>query len=130
MTTLPTYDTVRDETEAAIQRIADEFPPGTRMVPHPEQSPYGCGGGGVMYTGHWDIYPAPGFDAARFIDDLPDKLGEGFVVDDLGVDTNFPLVSLVADAYGGAGIDVSTGSIDGADFVDIIGLSRCAQPPE
>lgn len=130
MDTLPTYDTVRDETEAAIARIADEFPPGTRMVPRPEQSPYGCGSGGVMYTGHWDIYPAPGFDAARFIEDLPDKLGDGFVLQDLGVETSFPLVSFVADAYGGAGIDVSAGSIDGADVVDVIALSRCAQPPE
>ncbi|MDQ1218434.1 hypothetical protein [Microbacterium arborescens] len=128
--TLPTYDTVRAETEAAIQRIADELPAGARFSPRPEGSPYGCDSGGVMYTGQWDMYPAPGFDGGRFIETLPDQLGDGFTVEELGFDPGFPALGLIADAYGGTGINVSVGSIDGADVVGITALSRCAQPPE
>lgn len=130
MTQLPSYDTVRAETEAAIQRIADELPAGARFSPRPEGSPYGCDSGGVMYTGQWDIYPAAGFDGRRFIETLPDRLGDGFTVEDLGFDPGFPALGLIADAYGGTGMNVSVGSIDGADVVGITAISRCAQPPE
>ncbi|MGZ0068267.1 hypothetical protein [Microbacterium arborescens] len=128
--TLPTYDTVRDETEAAIQRIADELPPGTRAVPRPEQSPYGCSGERVMYTGHWDIYPSPGFDGADFIERLPDLLGDDFTREELEIDPGIPAASFIADAYGGTGINISVAAKHGETIVDITALSRCAQPPE
>lgn len=130
VTRLPSYDAVRAETEAAIQRIADELPAGTRFSQRPEGSPYGCDNGGVMYTGHWDIYPGPGFDGSRFIETLPDRLGDEFTVEDLGFEPSFPALGLIAHAYGNTGINVSVGSKDGTDVVDITALSRCAQPPE
>ncbi|OYC97658.1 hypothetical protein CI089_03750 [Microbacterium sp. Yaish 1] len=83
-----------------------------------------------MYTGHWDIYPGPGFDGSRFIETLPDRLGDDFTVEDLGFEPSFPALGLIAHAYGNTGINVSVGSKDGTDVVDITALSRCAQPPE
>ena len=125
----PTYNTVSEETQAAMQRIVDEMPPGTRVSPRPEQEPYGCDGDSVLYTGHWDVFAGPGFDGQKFVDELPDALAEDFVEEQTGLDLDFPAVSFIATGYGNTGINVSVGEVDGETVVDILATSRCAQPP-
>ncbi|MGC0368981.1 hypothetical protein [Microbacterium sp. SLBN-111] len=126
---LPTYETVTEEANAAMQRVVDEMPPGSRVGLRPETDPYGCDGDSVLYTGHWGVYPGGGFDGQAFVDQLPTALGDGFVVRDSAVKLNKPSVGFTATAYGNASLDVSVVDVDGTTLVDILAISRCAQPP-
>lgn len=128
MTKLPTYDTVRDETTAAIELIADQLPETTRVQDIPNE-PYGCENDSVLYTGHWVLFQPAGFDGEAFIDALPDQLGEDFVVRDLGIESSRPNVHFIATAHGETQVGVATGETDGEPWVDITALSRCAEPP-
>lgn len=128
-TELPTYETVTDEANAAMQRVVDEMPPGSRVGLRPETDPYGCEGDSVFYTGHWGVYPGPGFDGQSFVDQLPVALGDEFVVMDSAVELEKPSVGFTATAYGNVSLDVSVVDVDGATVVDILAISRCAQAP-
>ena len=125
---LPTYETVTEEATAAMQRVVDEMPPGSRVALQPGSDPYGCEGDGVFYTGHWGVYPGPGFDGQAFVDHLPSALGDEFVVQDRVVKLIMPSVGFTATTYGNAGLDVTVVDVDGTTVVDILAISRCAQP--
>jgi hypothetical protein len=129
MTDLPTYETVTEEANAAMQRVVDEMPPGSRVGLQPENDPYGCDGDSVLYTGHWGVYPGPGFDGQTFVDQLPAALGDEFVVRDSAVKLDKPSIGFTATKYGNASLDVSVVDVDGTTVVDILAISRCAQPP-
>jgi hypothetical protein len=129
MTELPTYNTVRDEAQAAMQRVVDELPPGSRVAPQPEGDPYGCEGDGVFYTGHWGVYPGAGFDGQAFVDGLPSALAGDFVEEQKVVELSYPAVGFIATGYGNTGVSISVVDVDGETVVDILSTSRCAQPP-
>ncbi len=105
------------------------MPPGRRVGLQPEIDPYGCEGGGVFYTGHWGVYPGPGFDGQSFVDQLPAALGDEFVVQDRAVQLSDPSAGFIATEHGNASVDVTVVDVDGATVVDILAISRCAQPP-
>lgn len=128
-TELPNYETVTEEANAAMQRVVDEMPPGSQVRPQPESDPYGCEGDGVFYTGHWGVYPGPGFDGRAFVDKLPTALGDEFVVQDRVVELSSPAVGFTATTYGNAGLDVTVVDVDGATVVDILAISRCGRSP-
>lgn len=129
MTKLPTYDNVREEAHAAMQRVVDELPPDSRVAPQPESDPYGCEGDGVFYTGHWGVYPGAGFDGQAFVDELPAALANDFVVEEKVVDLSYPAVGFIATGYGNTGVSISVVDVNGETVVDILATSRCAQPP-
>lgn len=132
----PSYDEVRAETEDAMQKIVDTLPDGTPLEDRSGE-PFACdpnsgnllSGDGQFYTGQWVLYPVGDFNGADFVDELPSKLGEEFVVDEDVIDTSFPLVRLrPADAHDVV-IDVTTNS-DGDDpFIGIRAISRCGVTP-
>jgi hypothetical protein len=126
---LPPYETVTGEAKAAMQRVVDEMPPGSRVGLQPETDPYGCEGEGVLYTGHWGVYPGPGFDGRSFVDQLPAALGDEFVAKDSALKLEKPSVGFTATGYGNASLDVSVVEVEGATVVDILAISRCAQAP-
>lgn len=124
---LPTYDTVRDETRAAMQEIVDAMPAGTEVEDLSTEKPFGCEGDGVIYTGHWAAYPEPPFDGAAFIDELPEALGDDWMVDENALETVRPDVAFLKDDMM---IDVGVFEDDeGVVGINILALSRCGQSP-
>lgn len=128
-TPLPTYETVRGESQSALQRVVDELPAGLRVDKNPSDKPFGCSGDGVFYTGQWTIETPEGFDGQAFVDELPEALGEDFLVEETGLDLNYPAVSFIATGYANSTVDVSVLTRDEEVVVDILSTSRCAQPP-
>lgn len=124
---LPTYETVRAETRAAMQRVADELPASSRVSRNPANLPYPCGDG-VMFTAQWTFYIDAGFDATAFIRTLPESLGSDF--EEVGTArSGDESVYLRATAYGGTGVGVSDYSDDEQVVIEILATSRCAEPP-
>ncbi|MGR6743185.1 hypothetical protein ACU6RU_14230 [Microbacterium sp. F1-18] len=74
----PTIDEVRADTDAMMQRVADEVPGGVPEV-LPSNSPYlECAENSFYYSTRWTVAPEEGFDGSAFIEALPDRLGDGF----------------------------------------------------
>lgn len=124
----PTLGEARAETEALLQRIADEVPGGVVTVDTPNPSYRNCGDGTYYATIQWGVTPGPGFDGEAFVDALPGRLGEDFVVAET-VDITSPAVAL--DHSGGTVLDVQVLEIDGSIVVDLLGLTPCGvgEPP-
>ncbi|WP_128217406.1 hypothetical protein [Microbacterium enclense] len=128
-TPLPSYETVRGQAQSAMQRVVDELPTGLEIAKNPSDEPFGCSGDGVFYTGQWTIATPEGFDGQAFVDRLPDALGEEFLVEETGLDLNYPSVSMIATGYMNSTLDVSVLTRDEGVVVDILSTSRCAQDP-
>lgn len=128
-TPLPTYETVRGEVQSAMQRVVDELPAGLTVDKNPSDSPFGCSGDGVFYTGQWTIETPEGFDGQAFVDGLPEALGEDFLVEEPRLELSYPAVSFIATGYANSTVDVSVLTRDEGVVVDVLSLSRCAQPP-
>ncbi len=124
----PTLEDVRAETEAVMQQIADEVPGGVVEVATPDPSYVACGDDTYWATLHWGVTPGPGFDGEAFVEALPSRLGEDFVVAET-VDITSPAVAL--DHVSGALLDVIVLDVDGGLVVDLLGLTPCGvgQPP-
>lgn len=128
-TPLPSYGAVRGEAQAAMQRVVDELPADLPVEKSPVDSPFGCEGDGVFYTGQRTIPTPPGFDGQSFVHGLPDALGSEFRVEETGLDLSYPSVSFIATGYANSTLDVSVLTRDDDVVVDILSTSRCAQPP-
>ncbi|SIR95071.1 hypothetical protein [Microbacterium sp. RURRCA19A] len=128
-TPLPTYDTVRGEAQAAMQRVVDELPAGLRVDKNPSDKPFGCSGDGVFYTGQWTIETPEGFDGQAFVDELPEALGEDFRVEETRLELSYPAVSFIGTGYANSTVDVSVLTREERVVVDLLSTSRCAQPP-
>jgi len=125
----PTYETVRGEAQAAMQRVVDELPPDVRVEKNPADKPFGCEGDGVFYTGQWTVFPPEGFDGQSFVDGLPAALGSDFRTDDRGLELNYPAASFIAPGYSNSTVDVSVLTRDEGVVIDILSTSQCAQRP-
>ncbi|MFE7845212.1 hypothetical protein ACFUTX_08475 [Microbacterium sp. NPDC057407] len=132
---LPSYETAKAETNAAIRAVADHVPDTVDELMR-EGDPYVCGdmldSSGedrpIFYTGNLDLRQPEGFDPERFIDELPEKLGKDFEVVPRHPIEGVLAVSLNAHSHGGARLSVTAGTSDSGPYVYIIGMSRCAQP--
>lgn len=124
----PTLEEAQAETEALLQQIANEVPGGVVTVDTPNPSYRDCGDGTYYATIQWGVMPGPGFDGEAFVDALPGRLGEDFVVAET-VDITSPAVAL--DHSGGTVLDVQVLEIDGGIVIDLLGLTACGvgQPP-
>ena len=129
MQQLPTYDVVRAETTAAMQQVVDQLPAESVVDDRTDPTPYGCGDGGVLFTGHWEVHVPDGFDTRAFIEELPERVAEDFVKEKLGGPYSFPLISLRAKDDSQVSLDISNGDPENLPKVNILALSRCAQPP-
>ena len=74
-----------------LQQIADEVPDGVVEVRTPDSAYLACDGGGYYSINHWVVTPGPEFDGEAFVDALPARLGDGFVVAEV-VDIKSPAV--------------------------------------
>jgi hypothetical protein len=128
-TPLPTYEAVRGEAQAAMQRVVDELPAGLEVAKNPSDNPFGCSGDGVFYTGQWTIDTPESFDGQAFVDGLPAALGEDFLVEETRLELSYPAVSFIATGYANSTVDVSVLTRDEGIVVDILSTSRCAQRP-
>lgn len=99
----PTLEQAKAETEAVLQPIADEVPGGVVEVVTPDPSYVACGGDTYWATLRWGVTPRPGFDGEAFVEALPGRSGEDFVVAET-VDITSPAVAL--DHSGGTVLDV------------------------
>lgn len=124
----PTLEEAQAETEALLQQIANQVPGGVVTVDTPNPSYRDCGDGTYYATIQWGVTPEPGFDGEAFVDALPGRLGEDFVVAET-VNIKSPAVAL--DHSGGTVLDVQVLEIDESTVVDLLGLTPCGvgQPP-
>ena len=124
----PTLEEARAETQAVLQQIADEVPDGVVEVRTPDSAYLACDGGGYYSINHWVVAPGPEFDGEAFVDALPARLGDGFVVAEV-VDIKSPAVAL--NHVSGAVLDVVVLESDGGVVVDLLGLAPCGdgEPP-
>lgn len=122
---LPSYNSVREDTRAAMQKVVDLLPANTEVEDRSTDTPYGCSGEGVMYTGHWVAHPGEDFDGQALIETLPDELGSDWVVDEDAL-TDGSSVNVESN-----GISMTVAAVDTDDgaTIDILGISRCGSPP-
>lgn len=136
----PSYATVREETNAAMQEIVDQLPLDAVTVPRAEQEPYSCGdtlslGSGdsdsYFYTGNWDITLPDGFDVPAFIDQLPTLLGDGWGTQELSTDPASASVYLVQNETNVTVDVIDTSAQDGStSTLNLTGISRCGVNPD
>ena len=129
MQQLPTYDVVRSETTAAMQQVVDQLPADSVVDDRTDPTPYGCDGGGVLFTGHWEVQVPDGFDTRAFIEELPGRVAENFVKEERGVPHSYPLISLRTKGDSEVSLDVSNRDPENLPKINILALSRCAQAP-
>lgn len=124
--TLPSWETVRDESHAAMQEVVDELPPSSFVEDLSTGTPFACAGDGAIYTGHLAVYPEGAFDGEDFIESLPAALADDWTVDEHVIPISKPNVSLLS---GEMSLDVTIVEVDGEAAVDILAISRCGQMP-
>lgn len=120
-----------------MQAIVDTLPQGAEVRDNSGE-PFACeiGGGsllsgdGQFYTGIWVIEQDAGFDGQAFVDELPEKLGDDFVIEDSQVDVSFPAVRLRPADLPEVLISVTTNAAEEDPFVEVRGYSRCGTVPE
>ena len=93
----PSFDQVRQEIDSLITRVADVIPEPKEVVILADGDPLSCSdplvgghGKGSVYTGRAKIYVDPATDISELVNSIPPRLGEGWVVVDLGLDLNYP----------------------------------------
>lgn len=130
-TQLPTYEEVRTETEAAMQRIVDELPEGSTVEDLTNDTPFACneGSSAVFFTGHWAVITPDGFDRVGFVEGLPDVLGPGFEQRESQIDTGPGSVKLRTTGEDDVHLSATAVEDGQVQAVDILAMSRCAQEP-
>lgn len=124
---MPTYETARNDTIAAMQRVVDEVPAAGEVWRRELSAPAPCGDG-VSYSATWAVPVTEDFDAEGFVLGLESALGGDFELegesptDSVGLYFNAP-------AFGDSGVGVTAMSSENGPFIDLIGTSRCAQKP-
>jgi hypothetical protein len=118
----PTLEQARADTEAAMQRIADEVPQGRVEVRTPDSAYLACDGGGYYSINRWAVTPQPGFDGEAIVDALPGRLGSDYVVVET-VDIRSPAVAF--NHASGAVLDVKVLGTEDDIVVDVLGLAPC-----
>jgi hypothetical protein len=124
----PTIDEVRADTDAMMQRVADEVPGGVPEV-LPSNSPYlECAENSFYYSTRWTVAPEAGFNGSAFIEALPDRLGDGFREIE-AVEVSVPAIALQHSS--GMLLDVQVTDLDGRTVVSLLGISACGEgePP-
>ncbi|WP_143738904.1 hypothetical protein [Microbacterium sp. Yaish 1] len=124
----PTIDEVRADTDAMMQRVADEVPGGVAEV-RPSDSPYWkCAENSFSYSTRWTVAPEEGFDGSAFIEALPARLGDGFREFET-VQVSVPAIALKHSS--GMLLDVQVIDLDGRTVVSLLGVSACGEgePP-
>ncbi|MCZ4068565.1 hypothetical protein O1W71_12865 [Microbacterium sp. H37-C3] len=124
----PTIDEVRADTDAMMQRVADEVPGGVPEV-LPSNSPYlECAENSFYYSTRWTVAPEAGFNGSAFIEALPDRLGDGFREFET-VEVSVPAIALKHSS--GMILDVQVIDLDGRTVVSLLGVSACGEgePP-
>lgn len=126
----PTYDHVRNQTIAAMQKITDRLPSEAIVERRPDGDPYSCGSTGdaspsqgYMYTGHWEVTVPASFDSRGFVKGLVGALGDGWrktqSVDWVDGATDVTQIDT------GVGVSVMAYGADGKSGIDILATSRC-----
>lgn len=128
---LPTYAEVRTETLDVLQSVADSLPTRQEVLVTPEFEPYPCNDGllprrghGAFFTGQWAVFVSDDFDIPRFINDVPQRLGPDWRVEELGVPVSFAEVYLVRESPRMT-LKVEEATIDGRRAIDLLAISRC-----
>ncbi|WP_274179304.1 hypothetical protein [Microbacterium plantarum] len=124
----PTIDEVRADTDAMMQRVADEVPGGVPEV-RPSDSPYWkCAESSFYYSTRWTVAPEEGFNGPAFIEALPARLGDGFRKFET-VEVSVPAIALKHSS--GMLLDVQVIDLDGRTVVSLLGVSACGEgkPP-
>lgn len=132
----PSYDMVRDEALDALNTVVDLMPEDSIVKPRAEQEPYSCedplmgnGSDGAFHTAYWEVEVPPSMNIAAFIGALPDRLGEGWRAEDLGVASADPQVYLVHDDPSFS-LTVEQSRGDSRAGIDLIAISRCGILPD
>lgn len=128
MTTLPSYDTARDETRAALQDLVEALPDSAEVSDDGTERPYPCGDG-FFYTGHWTVRLPADFDTAGFVEGLPESAGDAFELADAQGPSD-SITYVVATQRQNTRVAVSDESTTDQGVLDLLATSRCAQPPE
>lgn len=130
---LPTYAEVRAETLDVLQNVADFVPSRQAVLVTPEFEPYSCDDGlalqkghGAFFTGQWAVFVSDDFDIPGFIDDVPQRLGAEWRVEELGVPVSFAEVYLVRESPRMT-LKVEEATIDGRKAIDLLAVSRCGK---
>lgn len=124
----PTIDEVRADTDAMMQRVADEVPGGVPEV-RPSNSPYlECAANSFYYSTRWTVAPEEGFNGSAFIKTLPARLGDQFREFET-VEVSVPAIALKHSS--GMILDVQVIDLDGRTVVSLLGVSACGEgePP-
>lgn len=130
--TRPRYDEVRAEGIEALREVESLIPGVTTARPRPEFKPFGCGpdplsGAGsdsAFYTGYWEVEVSDELDVPGFIAELPDKLGDGWTTEDLGIAVPFAQVHLVKESPR-LSLTVEERERNGKKGIDLLVMSRC-----
>lgn len=130
---VPTYAEVREETLGVLQNVADLVPTRQEVLVTPEFEPYSCNDGlalqsghGAFFTGQWAVFVSDDFDIPGFIDDVPQRLGADWRVEELGVPVSFAEVYLVRESPKMT-LKVEEATIDGRKAIDLLAISRCGK---
>ncbi|MGZ0068268.1 hypothetical protein [Microbacterium arborescens] len=126
---LASWETIRHETDQAMAAIVELLLADSAVEDLTDPTPFGCEHG-VMYTGHLVVDPGPDFDAARFIDALPEKLGPSFEPYESKVELDMPNAAFYATEQGNALITINSGVNDKSHGVDILAMSRRGESPD
>lgn len=127
----PSYTEVRDEALNALGTVVGLMPEGSVATPRAEQKPYSCkdplmgnGADGAFHTAYWEVEVPPTMDIPAFIDELPDRLGNGWRAETLGVTSANPQVYLIHDGPS-LSVTVEQSRREGPTGIDLIAISRC-----
>ncbi len=124
---MPTYESARSDTIAAMQRVVDEIPAAGELWKRELSAPAPCGDG-VSYSATWAVPVTEDFDAEGFVLGL-----EGVLEGDFELEGESPTDSVGlyfnAPAFGDSGVGVTAMSSENGPFIDLIGTSRCALKP-
>lgn len=124
---LPSYETVREAAQGAVQEVVDAMPAGTEVNDRSAEAPFGCSGGGVSYTAQVDAFPDQPFDGEAFLEELPDRLGDDWAVDEDALPIDIPNAAFVKD---GMLVSVAVIESDGSETgINVTAISQCGQSP-
>jgi hypothetical protein len=123
---LPTFEEAETRTHDPMQQIIERLPDDVEVEVLSKGEPGPCGGDGASYTAQWFASVNEGFDGRAFIESLPERLPDDFVVADAGVEPTEPAIAL---DYRETTLSVSFYDNDDYHGIYILGISGCAQLP-